>query len=255
MTRTYKIYSLSHPATKEVRYIGATTAYLNQRFSQHKHNALKKKLNVPISKWIYSLNEEGVLPIITLIEECNIDTWREREKYWINHYNNLTNIRAGGSGLILDRNDDGKSRTVAAHKKAVVLLDKEYNFIKEFDSCGICSEYLKIGRTAVCNALHGNGSVAKGYVVLYKKDYELNNYTKDYRGLYKTVYQYDFNGILLNKFNSVNEAFVTTNPSKYVSGLFESIKLEGRCGNYFFSFEEIKDFTSRQKKLKYRHKN
>lgn len=255
MTREYKIYSLSHPITKEIRYIGVTTGYLSQRFAQHKHNSLKKNLDTHVAKWFRFLNKENLLPVITLIETCTKENWEEREKYWIKQYSNLTNIREGGRGVVVDRDQSGKDRSVAAHKKAVVLLDKEYNFIKEFDSCDSCSKYLSISRTAICNALHGNNSVAKGHVVLYKKDYDQNDYIKEYRGLYKTVYQYTLDGLLLNTFNSIDEAFRLIKPSKYQSGVFGAIKREGRCGEYFWSIEKIIDFTSRQKKLKNRYKN
>ena len=254
MIKIYKIYSLSNPHCNEVKYIGVTTACLNQRLSQHKYNAITKKLNTPISKWLRSLYKNEVHPLIKLVETCTQDTWKEREKYWINFYKNLTNVKKGGSGLIINRNENGKNRTIAAHKKAVVLLDKEYNFIKEFESINDCANHLNVVKTAISNALHGNNSVAMGHVVLYKKDYEQNNYTKDYKGIYKTVYQYDLNGILLNKFNSIHEAFVTIKPCKYTSGLLDSIKMERRCGNYFWSDKQIIDFSSRCKKLKYCHK-
>lgn len=85
------IYSLKHPITNEVRYVGKTTSP-NRRYKEHiyKLNKTDHKTN-----WIKSLLLDGLKPIMCIIEEC-IGEWEDREKYWITQFNNLTNLSDGG---------------------------------------------------------------------------------------------------------------------------------------------------------------
>lgn len=85
------IYTLKHPITNEVRYVGKTTSP-KRRYKEHiyKLNKTDHKTN-----WIKSLLRDGLKPVMDIFEEC-IDNWEEREKYWITQFNNLTNLTDGG---------------------------------------------------------------------------------------------------------------------------------------------------------------
>ena len=252
MVQEYKIYTLKHPLTDEVRYIGITISSLNQRLSQHKYAAFTKKADMHVSKWFRKLKKENLVPVISLLEIVKKDNWQEKEKYWIKQFNNLTNIREGGQGVIIDRSIESKQRSINAHKKVVLLLDKENNIIKEFESLKECSIFLNVGITSVCNALKGNGSTC-GYIVKYKNDYNKSDQVK-YTGKYKNIYQYDINCNLINIYNSINDAFKTVKPCKYSSGIHEAIKNKGACGKYFWSTEKIENFEPYIKKLKFNYK-
>jgi group I intron endonuclease len=85
------IYSLSHPITHEVRYVGKTVRpkaryneHINDISSSHKAN------------WIKLLLSQNLQPNMNILEECIETTWSEREKYWIKQYHNLTNSTEGG---------------------------------------------------------------------------------------------------------------------------------------------------------------
>lgn len=250
MEKDYKIYSLSDPTTMKIRYIGVTTNSLERRLYQHKYTAIKRKVDTHVAKWIRHLYKDNLLPIISLIEVCTKDNWEEREKYWISFYDNLTNIREGGAGVVVNRNVDGIERSRRAHQKKVVLLNKDFTLVKEFDSITKCADYIGCVKTAVGNALRGSHSVGKGYVVLYKEDYESGNYDKEYKGIYKTVYQYDLYGNKVNTFKSINDAFTSVSPCKYISGIYNAIESKKKCGGFFWSFGEIKDFALYERKLK-----
>jgi hypothetical protein len=63
------IYSLKHPITNEVRYIGKTKN-IKRRYYEH----INTKGNSYKSNWIKSLLNEGIKPIIDIIEICNKDS-------------------------------------------------------------------------------------------------------------------------------------------------------------------------------------
>ena len=88
------IYALSHPITNEVRYIGKTIN-IKRRYKQHLYDKRTKSYK---SSWIISLKSLGLKPIMTIIEECNDVNWEDREIYWIQQYENLTNTQKGGNG-------------------------------------------------------------------------------------------------------------------------------------------------------------
>lgn len=84
------IYTLSHPITNEVRYVGKTIN-VKRRYKQH----LYDKRTSHKASWVKSLKKDGLKPIMTIIEVCT-DNWQEREIFWISQYNNLTNLKQGG---------------------------------------------------------------------------------------------------------------------------------------------------------------
>ena len=95
------IYALCDPDTNRVRYIGKADD-ANLRFKSHIWPSnLKKKR--PCSNWIRGLLKINKLPILIIIERVDdeILDWKEREKFWIDHYRKsgvLLNILDGGDG-------------------------------------------------------------------------------------------------------------------------------------------------------------
>lgn len=97
-TRKVKIYTLKHPDTLEIRYVGKTVRSLSRRLGNHVANAKGNKHNKHLSNWILSILALGKRPIIELIEEVDSSLWQEREKYWITQFPNLINLTEGGDG-------------------------------------------------------------------------------------------------------------------------------------------------------------
>ena len=90
-----KIYTLKHPDTQEIRYVGKTVQKLEKRLSGHITKA-KYNRSTHCSCWIFSLLQVNKIPIIVLIEECG-SNWVEREQYWIKFYENkICNHSIGG---------------------------------------------------------------------------------------------------------------------------------------------------------------
>lgn len=84
------IYTLSHPITNEVRYVGKTIN-IKRRYKQH----LYDKRTTHKANWIQSLRKKGLKPVLTIVEICE-ENWQEREVFWISQFDNLTNFLPGG---------------------------------------------------------------------------------------------------------------------------------------------------------------
>lgn len=94
------IYTLEHPITKEVRYVGKTKNP-KERFHNHcnrLHNEHSHKRN-----WINSLRSIGLKPKMNILDEVNESEWKYWEKYWIEQFRqwgfDLVNHTSGGDGL------------------------------------------------------------------------------------------------------------------------------------------------------------
>lgn len=99
-----KIYTLSHPITKEIRYVGKTKFSLNDRLCKH---MLTKEKNHR-ANWIRKIKKAGLKPIIELIEEVDDYCWKESEIYWIEQLNQwnfrlLNSTKGGDSGIISEK--------------------------------------------------------------------------------------------------------------------------------------------------------
>jgi hypothetical protein len=91
------IYTLSHPITGEVRYVGKTNR-LKTRYQTH----ITTKSKTHCSNWIKSLKTQNLLPLMEIVDEVGND-WVLMEQYWIAQFKvwgfNLTNQTAGGEGM------------------------------------------------------------------------------------------------------------------------------------------------------------
>jgi hypothetical protein len=94
----FYIYTLAHPETKEIFYVGQTAWWPN-RAEQHKNNYLRTK---------------GFAPIFELVEECNEELYRidPIEQYWIYQF------FAWGFPLINKRRETRVYRNKYSIKKA-----------------------------------------------------------------------------------------------------------------------------------------
>ena len=90
------IYTLSHPLTGEVRYVGQTSNP-KKRYSGH----INRKDHTKKSCWIMSLKNKNLLPVMDIIDEVG-DDWIFWEKHYISLYKSwgfrLTNLTDGGDG-------------------------------------------------------------------------------------------------------------------------------------------------------------
>jgi hypothetical protein len=128
MDQKCKIYTLSHPITGEIRYVGQTTLSLRLRHQFHMSESRQpihtKKLN-----WIRSISKLGLEPKIELIEEGQ---WNESEMYWIEQFKawgfQLVNSTVGGDGVLgrkVSENTRQKMSIAMTGKKASLAVRKK----------------------------------------------------------------------------------------------------------------------------------
>lgn len=114
-----QIYTLSHPISNEIRYIGFTSQSLEKRLYYHILEAKRSKKNNRRINWIKNLLNQELSPIISNIDSCNEENWKELEQYWIAQFKacgfNLTNGTEGGQGIL------GYKHTEETKKKLSLL--------------------------------------------------------------------------------------------------------------------------------------
>ena len=85
--KTCSIYTLEHPITGEIRYVGRTTTSVAKRLNRHVYDARKcKGRGCRSTNWIKGLLKVNLLPIITTIDICVIDDRKDVETYWIQQF-------------------------------------------------------------------------------------------------------------------------------------------------------------------------
>jgi len=91
------IYALHDPDTNEIRYIGKANDAA-KRLKSHFRDARRRR--TPVYDWINSLNVNGKIPVISIIEQVDDSLWKEREIFLIEHHRSigtrLLNLALGG---------------------------------------------------------------------------------------------------------------------------------------------------------------
>jgi hypothetical protein len=100
------IYALCDPVTMRIRYVGKSNNP-NERFSSHLSERSLKVKNEK-NAWIKSLLEQGMKPVMIILQEVTHGCWAEAERAWICLLRMqgciITNSSDGGEG-ILDQTD------------------------------------------------------------------------------------------------------------------------------------------------------
>lgn len=100
---THYIYTLEHPITKDIRYIGQSINPIN-RLSNHLATSTKNR-NTRTHKWILSLINQGLKPVMHILDTSDTNNIDQLEMYWISQLKswnfNLTNHELGGKSCIM----------------------------------------------------------------------------------------------------------------------------------------------------------
>lgn len=131
----FLIYALKCPKTGDYKYIGKSSNGLTRPKA---HLVLSH--NESVRLWVEELRDEGLCPLIDVIEECSEEDLLEREKHWISYYHNsvspLMNI-IEYKGINIERiqkelkaEEDILLNKLNKVKKDNKSLDNIYEFIK-----------------------------------------------------------------------------------------------------------------------------
>jgi len=164
------IYTLSHPITNEVRYVGKTIN-IKRRYKQH----LYDKRGSHKASWVKSLKNEGLKPIMNIVEICTLDNWEIQEKYWIRQFDKLTNLKSGGN--------DGYQRITTEETKEKI---RQANLGKTLSK----EHKKKISDNAIKRPISIDG-------VIYES---ISDATRILKFHYTTIYRRVHNGDFLNYF-------------------------------------------------------
>jgi hypothetical protein len=94
------IYGLFDPSdpNEAIRYVGYTSRDPALRLIGHLKEARKRRNHR--HHWLNSLVKKGLKPQTVILEIVTVETWQERERFWIAQFSNLVNSTAGGEGLV-----------------------------------------------------------------------------------------------------------------------------------------------------------
>lgn len=185
------IYTLEHPITHEIRYVGKTCKRLIDRFWSHK----TERANTHKCKWVNRLANDGLFPIINAIEIVEDNIASETEIYWIAQFKawgfRLTNATEGGEGVIgVLRTQEWKDN-IGKGNKGKIISQEQKQKLREFN----------LGRK------HSEETKQK------IKDRVQKAHDSGVQGQIKPVHQY-LNNIKIASYSSAKEAALATNGSR-----------------------------------------
>ena len=194
------IYCLIDPRDNQIRYIGKSNNP-KQRLKNHCNPARYR----PTHKfnWIRKLRQLELKPILKILEEVDIEIWKQKEKYWIDFYKsegcNIVNYTDGGDGLSFGNQTSFKKGRKPWNKDIIKHRNCEFcgkNFKPRCSKCKqkYCSK--------ICSGKSSKSSTK------FKTNCEPWN--KNKKG-YKTtkrrpVLQFSLNNVFIQEFSSCKEA-------------------------------------------------
>lgn len=123
---------------------------------------------------------------------------------------------------------------INTNKIKVYIYDLSGQYIKEFDSITICSEFIGVNSSTLSNAIKGKYRCAQYYV----SDFKYDSFPIPIREYHKNdkLYQYDINGNFIKEWDNFKQVceFFGKN-----LGIHSAIKLGHTCEGYQWSWEKL----------------
>jgi len=148
------IYSLKDPRSNTIMYVGATTATLASRLTNHKYFANKR--TSPVNLWLSGLYAQGLEPIMELLEVTNYSGWKVREEAWIAK-TGVLNVSKVGTGIVTkeERSEESIERSTVDKRKEVICIDKD----EVYPSVSKAAKANKVAQSAMSKALRSDGKL------------------------------------------------------------------------------------------------
>ena len=207
--KTVYIYTLEHPITKEIRYVGKTKNP-KMRFHNHcnkLHNEKSHKRN-----WINKLKKEGLKPKMKILDEVLESEWKFWERFWINQLKqwnfNLVNHTSGGDGLTLGNETSFKKGNIPWNYGTAKPKILKGNRGKTENS--VINQFKK-GVKPWNKGVTGYNTSRKGKPLQKEIKEKISNTLKGKPSNKKrNIKQLDMNRNLIKKFSSITEAKLET---------------------------------------------
>jgi len=180
-----KIYTLRHPESLEIRYIGRTKNSLKTRLNGHLSKAKNNKFKTHKDNWLLSLDCKPIIELLKIVigwEASYIEEQNIIRNYLEDGYN-LTNLHDRGTGgLMRDISEEQKLKIsnklkqlnkegkLSCGRKPVDVYDLKGNFIKSFDSFKNASEFIGISQKQFQCSMRRQSKRIKNYQVKLKGD-------------------------------------------------------------------------------------
>ena len=173
------IYELIDPETNKPRYIGKTNNP-KKRLQKHLNECNKLGFWTPKNKWLLSLKDKGLQPMMNIIDETEEDNIDELE---INHikkyrelYDDLTNDTDGGDGynwIGRKHSSDTINRLKLCHpsRKTILQFDMSNKFINAFSSGREIDKIDDFNRRSVTRCCKGEIIQFKGYYFRFSDNF------------------------------------------------------------------------------------
>lgn len=153
-----KIYTLTHPETNQIFYVGRTKMFLAYRLNGHMTHSFKSK-NKRYNSIIKELREKNLSAIIDEVERCNHDDGLLLEGYWMHQF------KAWGFDLVnhyclIYRKPRHVKRLYKSH-----FVKNEIELIRELRrrrDCRIIAEQLGVSKELI--RLYLNGRIMPEYI-------------------------------------------------------------------------------------------
>lgn len=229
------IYALIDPIDNEVRYIGKTVSP-KSRLSGHITECKKLTSTHYRAKWIRSLLNKDLKPIIKFLKICPLSEFSKYEIEFIQLYKNnkLTNSDETGQGNVGRRQEilDKQSEKTG---RVVYQYDLNGNFIKEYKSVRTAANELNLSHSNISRSCNGIYKHTGGYIFNYNKFKKTDKLDKP-NAVKKIVIEVDCNNLEINRWDSIMECsrdicIDSSNISRVCNGIKKSVK------NRFFKFK------------------
>lgn len=120
------------------------------------------------------------------------------------------NVDKGGRGVITKEKRQLSSieRSIKGHEIAIVALNKDGSFFKEFESSIKAAKFLNLkSDTAIRNATNGWSKSCSGYLWVKKSEYNPNNnYCYSIKEIKQVkVYEFNLEGELIKVWNKISD--------------------------------------------------
>lgn len=215
--KIFFIYKVTNKIDQKI-YIGATTATLEARKNDH----ISKSKGAKKTKFQEAIGTFGPDAFTWEIIDSTttIDDLASKERFYIDKYNSK---------------DDGYNEDVGGgFKKKVYKFDEIYGLIGIYPSLSVAALTVFGKKNSVSNTCLGQNKSYRGYYWSYKEDFQ---FPLDDRK--KAVIQYNLEGDLIAKFDSVAQACEASGLSK--SSISRVCRYERKqAGGYCWKYLELR---------------